>query len=70
MHPQLKMDRLSAELDLLESELIELENSDINDNNEENLNLNHMKEIDHLRVEMEKILGSDAFNSNSGKSKI
>ena len=29
-----------------------------------------MKEIDHLRVEMEKILGSDAFNSHSGKSKI
>jgi len=29
-----------------------------------------MEEIDHLRVEMEKILGSDAFNSNTGKSKI
>ena len=41
-----------------------------NNLSDENENVNHLKEIDHLRAEMGKILGSDAFVSHDGKSKI
>jgi hypothetical protein len=37
---------------------------------DENDSQSHMKEIDHLRVEMENILGSSAFGSLEGKSHI
>ena len=32
--------------------------------------VNHLKEIDHLTAEMEKILGTEAFISPNGRSKI
>lgn len=59
------------ELNQLEAELIELEKSDIPGGySDENDSRSHLKEIDHLRAEMEKILGSEAFESLEGKSKI
>jgi hypothetical protein len=69
--PQLKLERLAVELNQLEAELVELEKSDIPGGySDENDSKSHLKEIDHLRAEMEKILGSEAFESLEGKSKI
>ena len=51
--------------------MLELEKTDMKVNyTDETEHINHLKEIDHLRAEMDKILGSDAFVSNDGKSKI
>ena len=69
--PQLKLERLAVELTQLEAELVELEKSDIPGGySDENDSKSHLKEIDHLRAEMEKILGSEAFESLEGRSKI
>lgn len=69
--PQLKLERLATELNRLELELFQLEKEDIPGGySEQNDSKSHLKEIDHLRVEMEKILGSEAFDSLEGKSKI
>lgn len=62
---------MAQELEQLEDELMELEKSDMKGNySEESESINHLKEIDHLKAEMGKILGSDAFVSHDGKSKI
>ena len=64
MLPQFKLDRLAQELEQIETELLELEKSDMKGNySEESETINHLKEIDHLKAEMAKILGSDAFVS-------
>ena len=69
--PQLKLERLAQELNNLELELNELEKSEIPNNfSDENDSSNHLKEIDFLRTEMEKILDSEAFHSLEGKSSI
>ena len=69
--PALKLERLASELNQLEDELKELEKWDMPGGyNDENDSQFHMKEIDFLRVEMEKILGSEAFVSLEGKSNI
>ena len=57
--PQLKLERLAQELNQLEVELVELEKSEIPNNfSDENDSAHHLKEIDFLRTEMEKILDS------------
>ena len=69
--PALKLERLATELSQLEVELKELEKWDIPGGyNEENDSKFHLQEIDFLREEMEKILGSQAFVSLEGKSSI
>lgn len=55
----------------MESELINIEKLDLGNNySEEAESVNHLKEIDHLTAEMEKILGTEAFISPNGRSKI
>lgn len=50
---------------------MELEKSDIPGGfSDTNDCKSHLREIEHLRVDMGKILGSDAFDSLEGKSKI
>lgn len=69
--PQLKLERLAVELAQLETELVELEKTDIPGGySDANDAKSHLKEIDHLRTEMEGILGSEAFESLEGKSRI
>lgn len=69
--PALKLERLAIELTQLEEELYELEKTDIPSGySDENDTQNHIEEIEHLRIEMEKILGSEAFQSLEGKNKI
>lgn len=67
--PALKLERLAQELNQLEKELFLLEKSDIPSGyGDDNDSSHHLKEIDYLRVEMEKILGSEAFESLDGRS--
>jgi hypothetical protein len=55
----------------LETELGDLEETDIPGGySDTNDCKSHLKEIEHLRAEMGKILGSEAFDSLEGKSKI
>lgn len=59
------------ELNQLEEELRELEKTDIPSGfGDENDAANHINEVGYLRTEMQKILGSEAFSSLEGKSKI
>ena len=67
--PQIKIDRLSKELDDLQLELEELDKTEIRGTfNTDNDAKTHIKEIAYLRTEMEKILNSEAFKSMDGKS--
>jgi len=69
--PQIRLERLALELNQLEDELLELEKNDIPGGfSDENDAKCHIKEVDYLRTEMQKILGSEAFTSLEGKSKI
>lgn len=69
--PQLKLERLAIELSQLEAELVELEKTDIPGGySDANDSKSHLREIDHLRSEMENIIGSEAFESLEGKSRI
>ena len=69
--PQIKLDRLSKELDDLQIELEDLDRTEIQGGfNQDNDAKTHIKEISYLRSEMEKILSSDAFKSIEGKSSI
>ena len=55
----------------METELTELEKSDIPSGySKENDSKSHLTEIEHLRVEMGKILGSEAFESLDSKPSI
>ena len=69
--PQIKLERLALELNQLEEELQELEKEDIPGAfGNENDATHHIEEVNYLRNEMQTILGSDAFSSLEGKSKI
>ena len=69
--PQIKLERLALELNHLEEELNELGKDDIpgafSDENEVS---NQIQEVNLLREEMYKILGSEAFQHLEGKTKI
>ena len=55
----------------MEAELLQLEKNEIPSTFSDELDChNHLKEVDLLRSEMYKILGSEAFESLEGKSKI
>jgi len=59
---------LAVELNALETELIELEKSDIPSGySNENDSKSHLTEVERLRAEMGKILGSEAFESLDSK---
>lgn len=69
--PAIKLERLAVELNTLEKELQELEKDDIPGGySDDNDAVKHIQEIEYLRSEMDKILGSDAFESLEGKNKI
>lgn len=65
------MERLALELNALEEELIELEKDEIpNVFEDEFSSKNQISEVNLLRQEMYKILGSEAFRSIEGRSAI
>lgn len=69
--PQIKLERLAMELNQLEQELTELEKDDIPSSfGDENDAKNQLVEVNYLRTEMIKIIGSDAFQNLDGKTKI
>jgi hypothetical protein len=65
------LERLALELNALEEELIELEKDEIpNVFEDEFSSKNQISEVNLLRQEMYKILGSEAFRSIEGRSAI
>lgn len=69
--PQIKLERLALELNQLEEELTELEKDDIPSAfGEENDAKYQLGEVGNLRDELQKIVGSEAFQSLDGKTKI
>ena len=58
-------------MDHIEGELKEIERGNLGNTEGEDVDQSdHIGEVHYLRTEMEKILGSDAFQSEEGKSRI
>ena len=67
----MKLERLALEMDHIEGELKEIERGNLGNTEGEDVDQSdHIGEVHYLRTEMEKILGSDAFQSEEGKSRI